>query len=80
MLELSEPERVVLTKRFDEITSEFSALDDHETAGVEPLASVLELHNVLRDDVAVKLIPRDELLLNAPEQNDGYFQVPAAID
>ena len=80
MLELSEPERVDLKKRFDEITEGFTALDAYGTNGIEPLISVLDLHNVLREDIPAKLLPREELLKNAPEQHDGYFQVPAAID
>jgi len=40
----------------------------------------LDSSNVMREDVASKLISRDELLKNAPEQHDGYFQVPAAIE
>ena len=80
MLDLSESERALLKKRFDEISGGFSAIDDYDTDGVEPLVSVLDLQNVMREDVAAKFISRDELLENAPEQHDGYFQVPAAID
>jgi len=80
MLDLSEAERARLSERFDEIAGRFSALDGFDTDGVEPLVSVLDLYNVMREDVAVKSISRDELLKNAPEQHDGYFQVPAAID
>ena len=80
MLELSESERIKLNERFDEITNSFSALDAYDTSEVEPLVSVLDLHNILREDTVAKYISRDELLENAPEKNDGYFQVPAAID
>jgi len=80
MLDLPETERIRLIARFDEIISGFSVLDDYDTSDAEPLVSVLELHNVMREDVAVKFISRDELLKNAPEQHDGYFQVPAAIE
>jgi len=80
MLDLSDSERDLIRKRFDELASGFSALDAFDTDGVEPLVSVLDLNNVLREDAAKKFISRDELLANAPEQHDGYFQVPAAID
>ena len=80
MLDLPESERALLKKRFDEISGEFSAIDAYDTNGALPLVTVLELHNVMREDVAAKFISRDELLENAPEQHDGYFQVPAAID
>ena len=80
MLDLSDTERVRLMECFDEITSGFAVLDDFDVSEVEPLVSVLDLHNVMREDVAVKFISRDELLKNAPESNDGYFLVPAAIE
>ena len=80
MLDLSDSERDLIRKRFDELAGGFSALDAFDTDGVEPLVSVLDLNNVLREDAAKKFFSRDELLANAPEQHDGYFQVPAAID
>ena len=80
MLDLPESERVELVERFDEIVGSFAILDDYDTDGVLPLVSVLDVHNILREDVAVKLFTRDEVLENAPEKHDGYFQVPAAIE
>ena len=80
MLDLTDDERNVLTERFKSVTGEFAVLDDIDVNGVLPLVSVLDLQNVLREDVAEKVISRDELLKNAPEQNEGYFQVPAAMD
>jgi len=80
MLGLTDDERNVLTERFENVVGEFTVLDDIDVSGVLPLVSVLDLQNVMREDVAEKVISRDELLKNAPEQNDGYFMVPAAID
>jgi len=80
MLDLSESERALLRERFEEISDGFSALDAYDTDGVVPLVSVLDLHSVMREDVASSFMPRDELMANAPEKHDGYFQVPAAID
>ena len=83
MLELSESERALIRESFDEIAGRFSVLDEFDVAGVggvEPLVSVLDLNSILREDVAASLMSRDELLKNAPEQYDGYFQVPAAIE
>jgi len=42
--------------------------------------TVLDLHNILREDAAAKYFSREELLVNAPEQHNGYFRAPAAID
>ena len=80
MFDLNEVERERLKGRFEEIARGFSVLDSYDLDGVDPLVSVLDLFNVLREDVPGKFISRDELLKNAPGQHDGYFQVPAAID
>ena len=80
MLDLSELERERLQARFDEIVGDFSMLDVLDTEGVEPLVTVLDLQNIMREDVASKPISADELFRSSNEQRDGYFRVPAAID
>ena len=80
MLDLPDPERDRLAGRFEEITGGFSALDAFDVSGVEPLVSVLDMDNIMRQDVSSKFMSRDVLLKNAPESYEGYFQVPAAID
>ena len=80
MLDLSETEREALKERLDAICDDLDALELYDTSGVKPLVSVLDIRNVMREDVPEKLVKREELLGNAPEQHDGYFQVPATID
>ena len=80
MLELSETERMKLKETFEKITDGFSAINAYDTSGVEPLVTVLDVTNIMREDIPAKLITREELLKNAPVQHDGYFQVPATID
>jgi len=80
MLNLENEDRIALEKRVSELADEFSMLENVDTDGVEPLASVLEINNILREDRVEKLVSRDELLENAPEQYDGYFQVPETLE
>ena len=80
MLELKPNERERLSARLEKLEKSFSALCNIETDGVLPLVSVLELRNVLREDEAIKIMPRDQILENAPEQYDGYFQVPGTLE
>lgn len=58
----------------------FSPLESVVTDGIEPLVTVLDLQNVLRDDISHKLLSREELLSNAPQQYNGYFQVPKTLE
>ena len=80
MLDLSVSERVLLKERFDEISAAFTAVDEYDTDGVQPLVALPDLNSIMRDDVSIKFMSREELMANAPEQHDGYFRVPAAID
>lgn len=79
-IELTEEERLKLQKAGGALLASFEALGSIDTRGVEPLVSVLNLTNVLREDVAAKMISREELLSNAPEQYDGYFQAPKTLE
>ena len=79
MLALPDDDRVGLRERFDVVVGGFDELEKFDTAGVEPLVTVLDLCNVMREDVPVKFMSREELMSNAPEQHDGYFQVPATV-
>ena len=79
-LSLPEAERKEITRRAAKKCESFSLLENIDTSGTEPLVTVLDLKNILRDDVVKKIITREELLSNAPEQYDGYFQVPRTLD
>ena len=62
------------------IEDEFSKLEGVVADGVEPLVTVLDLKNVLREDVSCQIVSRETLLENAPEEYDGYFQVPKTLE
>jgi aspartyl-tRNA(Asn)/glutamyl-tRNA(Gln) amidotransferase subunit C len=79
-LSLNESERTLISSYVDLLVNSFDRLDTIDVQGVEPLVTVLDVTNVLREDIAAKHITREELLSNAPEQSDGYFQVPRTID
>ena len=78
--DLSETETQWVSDAADKLLKSFSALEPIDTAGVLPLVSVLSLENVFREDAVKKSFTRSELLSNAPEQYDGYFQVPKTLD
>lgn len=70
----------------DRFTSQLGAVLDHaadvaalDTSGVAPTAHPLPLVNVLRDDVVVPGLDRDEVLAQAPAVEDGRFRVPRIL-
>ena len=79
-LELPEEERKLVSDCAERLMDRFKKLEEVDTTGVEPLVTVLEMQNVLREDVSTKMLPREELLENAPDQYDGYFQVPKTLE
>ena len=79
-LNLNEDERLWISDQMEMLKNSFKALDSIDASKAEPLVTVLNIRNVVRDDTAKKFISRDELLSNAPEQYNGYFQVPKTLE
>lgn len=77
---LPESEREWIAEKASMLEESFNELSKVDTDGVEPLVSVLNFNSALREDVSVRLVSRDEILANSPDQYDGYFQVPRTIE
>ena len=58
---------------------DWEALAHIDTANVERMVHVRPMVNVLREDVAARLFSREDLLAQAPESMDGYWQVPRVL-
>jgi len=78
-LKLTDEENTWIKNCLDTLADSFNELSSVDTDNVEPLITVLDVKNVLRDDISMKMLPRDDLLSNAPEQYEGYYQVPRTI-
>jgi aspartyl-tRNA(Asn)/glutamyl-tRNA(Gln) amidotransferase subunit C len=70
----------------EQFTEQLGAVLDHardvealDTAGVPPTAHPLPLRNVLRPDVVVPSLDREEVLAQAPEAEAGQFRVPRIL-
>jgi len=55
-------------------------LDQLDTSAIPPTASVLPLHNVLRQDAVQPSLPTEEVLANAPDAAEDQFRVSAVLD
>lgn len=76
---LTEDERSRILDSVEQLMKSFDELEKID-ADVEPLITVLDVKNVFREDVVKRVLSRDELLDNAPEQYDGYIQVPKTLE
>ena len=79
-LELSDAEKERAATELSQILTSFDKLSELDTDGVEPMAHVLPLENVLRPDTPRPSLARDLALQNAPESADGMFQVPRVVE
>lgn len=78
-LELSDDEVSTMTRQLAGMLDHFADIDALDLASVEPMTQPYPLANVLRDDVVLPGLDRDEVLANAPRAEDGRFQVPPII-
>jgi aspartyl-tRNA(Asn)/glutamyl-tRNA(Gln) amidotransferase subunit C len=78
-LEISDDEAEIFTKQLDAIITFAEQLNELDTKNVEPTYHVLDMKNVFREDIKEKGLPREEVLKNAPDQQDGQIKVPAII-
>ena len=58
----------------------FEELQQLDTDDVPPTAYTLDLHNVLRSDETAPCTDPDDVMANAPAQEDGYFRVRAVLE
>ena len=79
-LELSDQEKEQAKKDMGRMLDYIDMLNELDTSQVEPMSHVFPVYNVFREDVVVNEDQRDEILVNAPEQKDGQFQVPNTVE
>lgn len=78
-LALDESHLQRLTGQLESILEYVNKLQQVNTAGVEPLAHALPLHNVFREDVVEPSLPLDKVLQNAPDSDGPFFKVPKVL-
>lgn len=75
-LELKEDETEKLIEQFSNILDYFNQLSEVNTENVEPMAHAIPMVNVMREDKVDLPYSRDEILANAPLEEEGFFKVP----
>ena len=75
-LELTEEEKEKFTVQFSNILDYFNQLSEVNTENIESMAQPIPMKNVMREDKVKLPFTRDEILANAPLEEDGFFKVP----
>jgi len=78
-LSFTEVEKEKMTSELNAILQYVEKLNEIDTDGVEPLSSIHDEVNVLRDDIRQESISNETALLNAPDKLDRFFRVPKVI-
>jgi aspartyl-tRNA(Asn)/glutamyl-tRNA(Gln) amidotransferase subunit C len=79
-LELNEAEKQQFTEQLNAILKYAGQLESLNTDGVAPTSHAMPLVNVMREDQARPSLPLEKVLLNAPDEEDGQFKVPAVLE
>ncbi|ADI25395.1 MULTISPECIES: Asp-tRNA(Asn)/Glu-tRNA(Gln) amidotransferase subunit GatC [Geobacillus] len=79
-LAITDEEAEMFAKQLDAIITFAEQLNELDTENVPPTSHVLDMRNVMREDIPEPGLPREEVLKNAPDQQDGQFRVPAILE
>jgi aspartyl-tRNA(Asn)/glutamyl-tRNA(Gln) amidotransferase subunit C len=78
-LSLAPEEIELFTRQLNDILAYVEKLQELDTTGVKPLAHVIPVSNVFREDAVREGLDRDTALANAPVREEGAFVVPRII-
>jgi aspartyl-tRNA(Asn)/glutamyl-tRNA(Gln) amidotransferase subunit C len=79
-LEVHDDELDPLAAELSNIMNFIEQLSEVNTEGVAPMASVLDFPMPRREDKVTDGARADDILANAPEQEDGFFLVPKVVE
>lgn len=79
-LGLTEADVAKFSTQLSDILDYFERLNAVDTEDVPPTAYPLDLHNVMRDDLADPALDPEDALANAPQREGDYFRVRAVFE
>ncbi|CAN5289977.1 Asp-tRNA(Asn)/Glu-tRNA(Gln) amidotransferase subunit GatC [soil metagenome] len=79
-LHLTDDELDRMQTQLSNILGAIETLRDVDTSHVGPTASVIQLENIMRDDIASTPMPRAVTLANAPLRDDPFVRVPTVLE
>ena len=79
-LNLTSEEEQTLTGQLNAILKYAEKLNELDTEDIEPTTHVLHVSNVMREDETKESLSIEQVMRNAPEEEDGQFKVPAVME
>lgn len=78
-IDISELEARTIAPQFARILGHFKALEEVDVEHAEPMIGATRQRDVTRPDEVRESFPRESLLANAPDPEDGFYGVPKTI-
>lgn len=75
-LELTDAEKELYTKQLGDVLKYIDQMNEVDTSNVKPMTQVIDFVNVMREDKVVYEQTKEQLMANAPEEENGFFKVP----
>ncbi len=75
-LELTEEEVDKFSRQLGDILGYVEQMNEIDTTNVKPMAHPFDVVNVMREDEVYYDNTKEELMQNAPDEEDGFFKVP----
>ena len=75
-LELTEDEKELYTKQLGDVLKYVDQMNEVDTSDIKPMTQVIDFYNVMREDKVVQEIRKEDLMANAPDEENGFFKVP----
>ncbi|CAM3379034.1 Asp-tRNA(Asn)/Glu-tRNA(Gln) amidotransferase subunit GatC [Marinicrinis lubricantis] len=79
-LDLTDQEKQTFTEQLNAILKYADKLNELDTEHIEPTSHAMKIMNVVREDESRPSWPMDKVMLNAPDEEDGQFKVPAVLE
>lgn len=79
-LSLNEEEKELFRGQLSSILAYAERLQELDTEGIPPTATVLALQNVMRDDEVRPSLSLADVLANAPDVEADCFRVPVVLE
>ena len=78
-LSLSDDELQQATHQLSDMLDHFADIDALDLENVEPMTHPMPIANVMREDIVLEVLDREEVLGAAPVAEGGRFRVPPIL-
>ena len=75
-LELTEEEKEKYTTQLGDVLKYVDQMNEVDTSEIKPMSHAIDFVNVMREDLVNYEQTKEELMANAPEEENGFFKVP----